>query len=75
MSIISTRVPKCDIFDDKINGLPDDFESKINILNEIGDSFESEYDKTTYTTGPKKSQCCYYVIIARMNTVFHLIFN
>lgn len=42
---ISIKTYTCDLCDDVIAGLPDDFESKIDIINEIDNSFESDYDK------------------------------
>ena len=51
---ISVRVHKCDICDDRLE-CNDDIESHIDMLNEIDDSFESEYDKTE----PKLLLCGY----------------
>jgi hypothetical protein len=45
---ISVRVHNCDICEDRIE-CNDDIENKISTLQEIDDSYESEYDKQ----GPK----------------------
>jgi hypothetical protein len=42
---ISIKVYNCDLCNETITGLPNDFESRIDSVNEINDSFESEYDK------------------------------
>lgn len=44
-AILSVRVHKCDICNDHITEAPDNIESLIDILKEIDDSYESEYDK------------------------------
>ncbi|HEX9318213.1 MAG TPA: hypothetical protein VF884_04690 [Nitrososphaeraceae archaeon] len=51
---ISVRVHNCDICDDRLE-CNDDIESQINTLQEIDDSFESEYDKQE----PKLLLCNY----------------
>ena len=43
----------------------------MNILDEIDDSFESDYDESTYEQGPKSS----FVIIVRKNIYCHVINN
>ncbi len=42
---IRIKVYNCDLCDDLITGLPNDLESRIDSMNEINDSFESEYDR------------------------------
>jgi hypothetical protein len=51
---ITIRVHNCDICDDRLE-CNDDIESQIDMLNEIDDSFESEYDKQE----PKLLLCNY----------------
>lgn len=51
---ISVSVHNCDICDDRLE-CNDDIESQIDMLNEIDDSFESEYDKAE----PKLLLCGY----------------
>jgi hypothetical protein len=41
---ISLRIHKCDICDDRL-GVIDDLENQIDIIKEIDDSYESEYEK------------------------------
>ena len=48
--ILSSR---CDSCNDEITDAPQDFEYQIDVLTEIDDSFESDYDKSTYHCGPK----------------------
>jgi hypothetical protein len=38
-------INRCDICDDRLIECQDDIETKIHILQEIDDSYESEYDK------------------------------
>ncbi len=42
---ISIKTYTCDLCDDLITGLPNDFESRIDSMNEINDSFDSDYDR------------------------------
>ena len=42
---ISVKVYNCDLCSETITGLPNDFETRIDSMNEINDSFESEYDR------------------------------
>jgi hypothetical protein len=51
-------VSRCDICNE-ICKVPDDFEERMNILDEIDNSFESDYDKSTYECGPKLILCDY----------------
>ncbi len=59
VSYLHVWIYQCDICNDKIEEIPDDIESKIDILKEIDDSFESEYDKSTHECGPKLLLCDY----------------
>ena len=56
---IKILVNRCDICDDILKELPDNFEASMNIIDEIDDSFESDYDKSTYEQGPKLLLCDY----------------
>jgi hypothetical protein len=56
---VSIRVHKCDMCNDALTGVPYDFNTRINIIDEIDDSFENEGDKSTYPAGPKLILCSY----------------
>ena len=43
----------------EITDAPQDFEYRIDVLTEIDDSFESDYDKSTYEYGPRLILCDY----------------
>ena len=51
----NTRIltSKCDLCNDELPKEADNIQYRINILDEIDDSFESDYDKSTYEQGPK----------------------
>ncbi len=42
---ISIKSYNCDLCDDAIEGLPNDFQNRIEVMKEIDDSYESEQDK------------------------------
>lgn len=42
---ISVRVHKCDLCEDQLTNVSDNIESHIDMLQEIDDSYLSEYDK------------------------------
>ena len=44
---------RCDICNDDLTQIPDNFEEQMKIIDDIDDSYESEYDKSTYECGPK----------------------
>jgi hypothetical protein len=48
-------VTKCDLCNDTLQQTEDnlDLQSRMKIIDEIHDSFESDYDKSTYEGGPK----------------------
>lgn len=46
---IKLLVSRCDICNNRITEASDDLESQIDMLNEIDDSYESEYDKHVRT--------------------------
>ena len=48
--------PLLQIKDDSVN---DNLETRMKVIDEIDDSFESEYDKSTYEQGPKLLLCGY----------------
>ena len=56
----NTRIltSKCDLCNDELPKEADNIQYRINILDEIDDSFESDYDKVTYE-GPKLILCDY----------------
>ena len=58
---IETRIliSKCDLRNDDLPKEGDNIQYRINILDEIDDSFESDYDKSTYESGPKLILCEY----------------
>ena len=56
---IKLLVYRCDICDDDLTQVSDNFEKQMNVLDEIDNSFESEYDKSTYECGPKLLLCNY----------------
>ena len=51
----NTRIlkSKCDLCNDELPKEADNIQYRINILDEIDDNFESDYDKSTYQQGPK----------------------
>ena len=50
---------RCDLCNDQITEAPQDFQYRIEVLTAIDDSFESDYDKSTYHCGPKLILCDY----------------
>jgi hypothetical protein len=51
---------RCDLCDDQIPQTERvNLEGRMEIIDEIDDSFESEYDKSTYEQGPKLILCDY----------------
>ncbi|HEY7109464.1 MAG TPA: hypothetical protein VH415_08565 [Nitrososphaeraceae archaeon] len=50
-------INKCDICDDRLTECQDNIESKIDMLQEIDDSYESEYDRHE----PRLLLCAYCV--------------
>lgn len=50
---------RCDLCNDILSKVPDKFEARMQILDEIDVSFESEADKSTYEQGPKLILCDY----------------
>jgi hypothetical protein len=55
-------VSRCDICDEHITEAPSDFEARIQVLDEIDNSFDSELDKSTYEQGPKLILCDYCLV-------------
>jgi uncharacterized protein with PIN domain len=58
-------VSKCDLCNDPLpqiteDNVNDNIETRMKIIDEIDDSFESEYDKSTYECGPKLILCDYF---------------
>jgi uncharacterized protein with PIN domain len=56
---IKLLVYRCDICNDDLTQVPDNFEERMKIIDDIDDSFESEYDKSTYEQGPNLLLCDY----------------
>jgi hypothetical protein len=52
-------VYRCDICEDEIKEIPDNFEVRMRILDEIDGSYENELDRSTYEQGPKLILCDY----------------
>jgi hypothetical protein len=59
-------VSRCDLCNDQLPQTTEDndnhdhnLETRMKIIDEIDDSFESEYDKSTYECGPKLLLCDY----------------
>ena len=57
-------VIRCDLCNDPIpqsteDSVIDNLETRMKIIDDIDDSFESEYDKSTYEQGPKLLLCNY----------------
>ncbi|MDQ5868262.1 MAG: hypothetical protein M3530_00885 [Thermoproteota archaeon] len=56
-------VSRCDICNEQLPETPDNhnlnLEARMNVVDEIDDSFESEHDKSTYEYGPKLLLCNY----------------
>ena len=54
---------RCDLCNELLpqteDNVNDNLESRMKIIDEIDDSFESEYDKSTYEQGPKLLLCDY----------------
>jgi len=48
-----------DIWNDVLKQVPDNFEERMKIIDEIDDSYENEYDKSTYECGPNLLLCDY----------------
>jgi hypothetical protein len=58
-SMFKTAICRCDICYEEITEASDNFESRIQILDDIDNSFESELDGSTYEQGPKLILCNY----------------
>jgi hypothetical protein len=56
---IKLLVYRCDICNDDLVHVPDNFEENMKVINEIDNSYESEYDKSTFVSGPKLLLCDY----------------
>ncbi len=56
-------VSRCDICNEQLPETPDNhnlnLEARMNIIDEIDNSFESDYDRSTYEYGPKLLLCDY----------------
>lgn len=56
-------VSRCDLCNEQLPETPDnhnlDLEARMNIIDEIDNSFESDYDRSTYEYGPKLLLCDY----------------
>src|SRR4249919_2763985 len=54
-------VSRCDLCNEQLPETPDNLnlQSRMNIIDEIDESFESDYDKSTYEYGPKLLLCNY----------------
>jgi uncharacterized protein with PIN domain len=57
-------VNRCDLCNDPLpqiteDNVNDNLETRMKIIDEIDDSFESDYDKSTYEQGPKLLLCDY----------------
>ena len=57
-------VNRCDLCSDQLpqtteDNVNDNLETRMKIIDEIDDSFESDYDKNTYECGPKLLLCDY----------------
>ena len=52
---IKLLVYRCDLCNVDLTQVPDNFEARMKIIEDIDGSFESEYDKSTYEQGPKAS--------------------
>jgi hypothetical protein len=54
-------VSRCDLCNEQLLETPDNLnlQARMNIIDEIDDSFESDYDKSTYECGPKLLLCDY----------------
>jgi hypothetical protein len=54
---------RCDLCGDQLpqneNNVKDNLETRMKIIDDIDNSFESEYDKSTYEQGPKLLLCDY----------------
>jgi hypothetical protein len=54
---------RCDLCGDQLpqteGNVNDNLESRMKIIDEIDESFESDYDKSTYEQGPKLLLCDY----------------
>jgi hypothetical protein len=54
---------RCDLCGDQLppteDNVNDNLEARMKIIDEIDNSFESEYDKSTYEQGPKLLLCDY----------------
>ena len=65
-----TRILKshCDLCNDELPKEADNIQYRINVLDEIDNSFESEYDK-------HGNQGCYYVPFVARSTIFQVILS
>ena len=54
---------RCDLCNDQLpqteDNVNDNLETRMKIIDEIDDSFESDHDKSTYEQGPKLLLCDY----------------
>jgi hypothetical protein len=60
---IRVTFEKCDLCDEQLpqleDNVNDNLQTCMKIIDEIDDSFDSEYDKSTYEQGPKLILCDY----------------
>ena len=56
---VGMSIIRCDLCNDILKQVDDNFEERMNILDEIDNSFESDYDKSTYECGPMLILCDY----------------
>jgi hypothetical protein len=56
---IRILVSRCDICSERLREIPDNhnLQARMSIIDEIDESFESDYDKSTYQCGPKLLLC------------------
>lgn len=56
---VKILVNRCDICNEQLPETTNDIQTRMNIIDEIDDSYESEHDKSTYKDGPKLILCDY----------------
>jgi uncharacterized protein with PIN domain len=60
---VKITIDRCDLCDDQLpqteDNVNDSLETRMKIIDEIDDSFESDHDKSTYEQGPKLLLCEY----------------
>ena len=60
---VKITIDRCDLCDDQLPQKEDNndlnLETRMRIIDEIDESFESDYDKSTYEYGPKLLLCNY----------------